>query len=174
MYSSLDSISGGRGCLGEGRLGVPGQVWEFSFLPSPSDHYSSWHTKQKQTQFWCPFSRSCLLCEAQTDKIQELGIIWLARRRAPYVKFLRINNRNITHRHATKCASMKALKTVTSLNKEARLPKFHFSQATIVFGTMNWNAQNAMIARIKQPPGPPNTVIAKGRNRGKTPNATIA
>ena len=26
--------SGGRGCLEEGRLGVPGQVWEFSFLPS--------------------------------------------------------------------------------------------------------------------------------------------
>ena len=24
---------GGRGCLGEGRLGVPGQVWEFRFLP---------------------------------------------------------------------------------------------------------------------------------------------
>ena len=24
----------GRGCLGEGRLGVPGQVWEFRFLPS--------------------------------------------------------------------------------------------------------------------------------------------
>ena len=29
--------SGGRGCLGEGRLGVPGQVWKFRFLPaSPS------------------------------------------------------------------------------------------------------------------------------------------
>ena len=29
--------SGGCGCLGEGRLGVPGQVWEFRFLPfSPS------------------------------------------------------------------------------------------------------------------------------------------
>ena len=26
-------ISGGRGCLEEGRLGVPGQVWEFRFLP---------------------------------------------------------------------------------------------------------------------------------------------
>ena len=26
--------SGGRGCLGEGRLGVPGQVWEFRFLRS--------------------------------------------------------------------------------------------------------------------------------------------
>ena len=26
--------SGGRGCLEEGRLGVPGQVWEFRFLPS--------------------------------------------------------------------------------------------------------------------------------------------
>ena len=27
-------ISGGRGCLGEGRLGLPGQVWELRFLPS--------------------------------------------------------------------------------------------------------------------------------------------
>ena len=26
--------SGGRGCLGEGRLGVPCQVWEFRFLLS--------------------------------------------------------------------------------------------------------------------------------------------
>ena len=26
--------SGGRGCLGEGRLGVPGQVWEFRLLLS--------------------------------------------------------------------------------------------------------------------------------------------
>ena len=26
--------SDGRGCLGEGRLGVPGQVWEVRFLPS--------------------------------------------------------------------------------------------------------------------------------------------
>ena len=27
-------MSGARGCLGEGRLGVPGQVWEFRFLLS--------------------------------------------------------------------------------------------------------------------------------------------
>ena len=26
--------SGGRGCLGEGHLGLPGQVWELRFLPS--------------------------------------------------------------------------------------------------------------------------------------------
>ena len=38
---------------------------------------------------------------------------------------------------------------------------------------MNPNARNAMIARLKQPPGPPNAVIGKERNRGKTPNAII-
>ena len=27
-------FQGGPGCLGEGRLGVPGQVWEFRLLPS--------------------------------------------------------------------------------------------------------------------------------------------
>ena len=27
-------LSDGRGCREEGRLGVPGQVWEFRFLPS--------------------------------------------------------------------------------------------------------------------------------------------
>ena len=31
-----------------------------------------------------------------------------------------------------------------------------------------------MIARLKSPSGPPNTIIAKGRNRGKTPNAIVA
>ena len=30
----LNALSGGRGCLGEGLRGVPGQVWEFRFLPS--------------------------------------------------------------------------------------------------------------------------------------------
>ena len=34
---------------------------------------------------------------------------------------------------------------------------------------MNSNARNAMIARLKQPSRPLNAVIAKGRNRGKTP-----
>ena len=34
---------------------------------------------------------------------------------------------------------------------------------------MNPNAPNAMIARLKKRSGPPNTVIAKGRNRGITP-----
>ena len=29
-----DDDRGGRGCLGNGRLGVPGQVWELRFLPS--------------------------------------------------------------------------------------------------------------------------------------------
>ena len=32
---------------------------------------------------------------------------------------------------------------------------------------MDSNAPNAMIARLKEPPRPPNAVIAKGRNRGK-------
>ena len=31
---SSPKLSGGRGCLGGGRLGVPGQVREFRFLPS--------------------------------------------------------------------------------------------------------------------------------------------
>ena len=31
---SENFTSGGRGCLGEGRLGLPDQVWEFRFLPS--------------------------------------------------------------------------------------------------------------------------------------------
>ena len=39
------TVSGGRGCLGAGRLGVPGQVWEFRFLPSfpsfPGENRSS-------------------------------------------------------------------------------------------------------------------------------------
>ena len=39
---------------------------------------------------------------------------------------------------------------------------------------MNWNAPNAMVARLELPSGPPNAVIAEGRNRGKTPNAIIA
>ena len=45
------NVSGGRGCLEEGRLGVPGQVWEFRFLPSfpsfPRENRSSrsvWET----------------------------------------------------------------------------------------------------------------------------------
>ena len=31
-----------------------------------------------------------------------------------------------------------------------------------------------MIARLKQPPGPTNAVIAKERERRKTPNAIVA
>ena len=39
--------SGGRGCLGEGRLGVPGQVWEVRFLPSfPSFPRENSHFKK--------------------------------------------------------------------------------------------------------------------------------
>ena len=38
-------LSGGHGCLGEGRLGLPGQVWEVRFLPSfpsfPGENRSS-------------------------------------------------------------------------------------------------------------------------------------
>ena len=35
--------SGGRGCLGEGRLGLSGEVWEFRFLPSfPSFPRENW------------------------------------------------------------------------------------------------------------------------------------
>ena len=52
--------SGGRGCLGEGRLGVPDQVWEFRFLPSfplfPGENRSSsnvWENAWKsQTSFF--------------------------------------------------------------------------------------------------------------------------
>ena len=45
----------------------------------------------------------------------------------------------------------------------------------IVFGgAMNPNALNAMIARPKSPSGPPNAVMAQGRNRGMTPNAIVA
>ena len=32
---------------------------------------------------------------------------------------------------------------------------------------MNWNAPNAMMARLKHPSGPPNSVNAKGRTEGK-------
>ena len=39
---------------------------------------------------------------------------------------------------------------------------------------MNPNAPTAMIARVKWPSGPQNAVIAKGRNRGQTPNASVA
>ena len=34
VLSLVSPLSEGRGCLGEGRLGVPGQVWEFGFLLS--------------------------------------------------------------------------------------------------------------------------------------------
>ena len=52
--------SGGRGCLEEGRLGVPGQVWEFRFSPSfpsfPRENCSSrnvWENASKsQTSFF--------------------------------------------------------------------------------------------------------------------------
>ena len=51
---------GGRGCLEEGRLGVPGQNWEFRFLPSfpsfPRENRSSrdvWEDACKsQTSFF--------------------------------------------------------------------------------------------------------------------------
>ena len=33
-FGSPNPYSGGRGCLGEGRLGLPGQVWELRFLLS--------------------------------------------------------------------------------------------------------------------------------------------
>ena len=41
-------------------------------------------------------------------------------------------------------------------------------------GKMGSNAPNAMIATLKPPPKPLNTLIAKGRNTGQTPNAIIA
>ena len=52
--------SGDRGCLGEGRLGVPGQIWEFrfllSFLSLPRENRSSrnvWENAWKsQTSFF--------------------------------------------------------------------------------------------------------------------------
>ena len=43
-----------------------------------------------------------------------------------------------------------SLKTVTSLNKEARLLKFHFSLAIIVFGDNELKcSKKSMIARLK-------------------------
>ena len=33
-FSDLGTFSGGRGCLGEGRLGLPCRVWELRSLPS--------------------------------------------------------------------------------------------------------------------------------------------
>ena len=56
---STKHLSEGRGCLEEGRLGVPGQVWEFRFLPSfpsfPRENRSSknvWeNTWKSQTSF---------------------------------------------------------------------------------------------------------------------------
>ena len=39
---------------------------------------------------------------------------------------------------------------------------------------MNSYAPNAMIARLRQPSGPSDVVIPKGRNRGTTPNAIVA
>ena len=42
-------LSGGRGCLWEGRLGVPGQVWEFRFLPSPP---SSTRANRSSRKVW--------------------------------------------------------------------------------------------------------------------------
>ena len=41
-------------------------------------------------------------------------------------------------------------------------------------GTLNSNAPNAMIARLKGLSGPPNAVIAKGGKRGQTSNAIVA
>ena len=40
--------------------------------------------------------------------------------------------------------------------------------------TMNSNAPNALTARLEQPSGPPNAVIARGRNIWMTPSAIIA
>ena len=46
-------VSGGRGCLGEGRLGVPGQVWEFRFLLSfPSFHQESRSSRNVWENAW--------------------------------------------------------------------------------------------------------------------------
>ena len=52
-------LSGGRGCLEEGRLGVPGQVWEFRFLPSfpsfPRDNRSSRNVWENAWKSQTPF-----------------------------------------------------------------------------------------------------------------------
>ena len=60
MVHYPEHLSGGRGCLGEGRLGVPSQVWEFRFLRSfpafPREDRSSrnvWEDARKfQTSFF--------------------------------------------------------------------------------------------------------------------------
>ena len=44
----------------------------------------------------------------------------------------------------------------------------------IVFGDNEPKCSNAMVARPEYPSGAPNAVIAKGRNREKTPNAIAA
>ena len=48
-------FSGGRECLGEERLGLPGQVWEFRFLPSfpsfPSENRSFKNVWEKRLEF---------------------------------------------------------------------------------------------------------------------------
>ena len=59
---------GGRGCLGEGRLGLPGQVWELEFLSSfasfPRENLKAGRQKGGRptffsfsVTFWQPFSR---------------------------------------------------------------------------------------------------------------------
>ena len=49
-----------------------------------------------------------------------------------------------------------------------------FPDRKLCLGTMDSNAPNNLIAGLKQPSGPPNVAIVKGRNREKTPNAIIA
>ena len=71
-------FSGGRGCLGEGRLGLSGQVWEFRFLPSfPS--FPRENAVQKQsgktpglsgTSVWRPQSRYTVMRNAMECRIE--------------------------------------------------------------------------------------------------------
>ena len=62
-----DPLSGGRGCLGDGRLGVPGRVWELRFLPSfPSFPRESRSPKNVWENVW----------KSQTSFFQTSAAFW--------------------------------------------------------------------------------------------------
>ena len=97
LYSlvAFQLSAGGRGCLGEGRLGVPGKVWEFRFLPPfpsvPRENRSSrnvWENAWKcQTSF---FQTSVVGESEQSLKGKEVGNMrgkgWKERALKAYMK----------------------------------------------------------------------------------------
>ena len=60
-------LSGGQECLGEGRLGLPGQVWELRFLPSfPSFPRENRSSKNVWESVW----------KSQTSFFQTSAVFW--------------------------------------------------------------------------------------------------